>query len=120
LRLEAIAEWSKATSLAGDKELSEILQDVKSEDDYADAVEAICATRLKRLNARIDRGEFVPAVFIARAYIRLGDIEQAFRWLEEAGQERTAYSLLMNIDPFYDGLREDQRFVAILKSMNLG
>ena len=120
LRLEAVAEWSKATSLAGDKELSEILQDVKSEDDYADAVEAICATRLKRLNARIDRGEFVPAVFIARAYIRLGDIEQAFRWLEEAGQERTAYSLLMNIDPFYDGLREDQRFVAILKSMNLG
>ncbi|HEV8369775.1 MAG TPA: winged helix-turn-helix domain-containing protein [Pyrinomonadaceae bacterium] len=117
LHFEAIAEWLKATTLSGDKELAEILQ---QEDDYANAVQAIAQTRLKRLNARIDRGDFVPAVFIARAYIRLGDIDQAFRWLEKSRDERNAYSLLMNIDPFYDRFRNDPRFVAILKSMNLG
>lgn len=116
---EAIAEWTKAITLDGDDELAGILGEVNSESGFAAAVQAIARKRLDRLNTRVERSEYVPAVHFARAYLRSGDTEEAFRRLEEARQERNAYPLLMKSDPFYDGLRAHPRFAAILKTMNL-
>ena len=120
LHFEAIAEWLKSATLTGDNQLAGILQEVNSDDDYVEAVQEMARTRLKRLNDRINRGEFVPAIFLARTYLRLGDTDQAFHWLEAAREERNAYPLLMKSDPIYDELRGDPRFGAILKIMNLG
>jgi TolB-like protein/Flp pilus assembly protein TadD len=119
LQQEAIAEWTKAMTLGGDDDLAGILGEVYSDSGFAAAVQSIARKRLERLNERVQRGEYVPAAHFARAYLRSGETEQAFRRLEEAGEERNAYPLLMKSDPFYDGLRAHPRFVAILKSMNL-
>jgi len=119
LHQEAIAEWTKAITLGGDDELAGIIGEVYSGSGFAAAVQAIARKRLDRLNERVKRSEYVPAVFLARAYLRSGETEQAFRRLEEARDERNAYPLLMKSDPFYDGLRAHPRFAAILKSMNL-
>jgi tetratricopeptide (TPR) repeat protein len=116
---EAIAEWTRATTIEGDDELARVLGEVYSESGFASAVQAIGRKRLERLNERVKRGEYVPAAHFARAYLRSGETEQAFRRLEEAREERNAYPLLMKSDPFYDGLRAHPRFAAILKSMNL-
>jgi TolB-like protein/Flp pilus assembly protein TadD len=116
---EAIAEWTKAIILDGDDELAGILGEVYSESGFAAAVQAIARKRLERLDERVKRSEYVPAVHFARAYLRSGDTEEAFRRLEEAREERNAYPLLMKSDPLYDGLRAQPRFAAILKSMNL-
>jgi hypothetical protein len=55
-------------------------------------------------------GEYLPAIEYARAWIRLGDSEQVFYWLEKASSERNAFALLLNADPFYNDVREDDRF----------
>lgn len=116
---EAVDEWTKAMNLAGDKELTEILREVFPGSGFAAAVQAIARKRLERLNELMKCGDYVPAAHFARAYLRSGETEEAFRWLEEALEERNAYPLLMKSDPFYDGLREHPRFAAILKTMNL-
>ncbi len=116
---ESIAEWEKALSLAGDLDLAALVARVYAESGFAAAVHGLAQKRLERLNERVSRGEYVPAAHFARAYLRLGDTEQAFHWLEKARDERNALALLMKSDPFYDGLHAHPRFVGILKAMNL-
>ncbi|HKG20798.1 MAG TPA: hypothetical protein VKC34_02785 [Blastocatellia bacterium] len=70
-------------------------------------VRELARAKLERLNAKAERGEYVPAIHYARAYLRLGREGDARLWLEKAGEERNAYSLLINRDPFYDSLRAD-------------
>ena len=82
-------------------------------------LKVIARKRLQRLNERTKQGEYVPAAHIARAYMRMGDTDQTFVWLEIAGKERNAFPLLIKSDPLYDALHADARFAAILKKMNL-
>ena len=117
---EAVAEWRRAMTLAGDDELASILTRTYEAEGFAAAARAVARRRLERLDQRVRRGQYVPAVHLARAFVRLGDEEQALLRLEEAREERNALSLLIGSDPLYDGLRAEPRFANILKSMNLG
>lgn len=57
---------------------------------------------------------------IARNYLRLGDKEQGMRWLEKVFENpKTHWHPYLNVDPIYDGVRDDARFKALLKSMKL-
>ena len=69
------------------------------------------------MNERAKNGDYVPAIDFARAYVRLGQKDQAFHWLERACEERNVYALLMNSDPFYDSLRSDPRFDNLLQQV---
>ena len=116
---EAMTEWQKAMTLAGDEELAALLGKAYSEEGFGGAVRAVAQKRLERLNERVKSGEYVPAGYFARACLRLGDKEQALRWLEEARGEHNVFPLMINSDPFYDSLRTDPRFAALLKGMHL-
>jgi adenylate cyclase len=116
---EALAEWQRAIMLAGDEELASVLKTVNASEGFVGAVQSVARKRLDRLNEVVDRGGYAPAVYFARACLRLCDNEQALRLLEEAREERNVYPLMIQVDPFYDGLREDPRFAAIVESMNL-
>ncbi len=65
------------------------------------------------------RGEYVAAFEYLTAYTRLGDKEQAFAWLAKAVAEHNGFALEIKIDPIYDSLRDDPRFLDLLKRMNL-
>nr|MBA4182398.1 tetratricopeptide repeat protein [Acidobacteriota bacterium] len=54
-----------------------------------------------------------------RAFVMLGDEEQAFQWLEKTVEERNVFPLLINSDPFYDRLRPDSRFEDLLRRIGL-
>ncbi len=56
---------------------------------------------------------------IALVYWGIGDKNQALEWVERAYQERSTFVMFMKIDPKWDGLRSDQRFIALLKKMGL-
>jgi tetratricopeptide (TPR) repeat protein len=112
---EAVAEWQKAMALAGDDELAAILGRVYAEEGFAGAARAVALKRLERLNEGVEGGEYVPAIYFARACARLGRKEQAFRWLGKAVEERNVYALFLNNDPFYDDLRADPRFEVLLR-----
>ena len=52
-------------------------------------------------------------------YLILGEKEQGFRWMEKAYEERAVYTLNMNIFPYFDPIRSDPRFQAILEKIGL-
>jgi eukaryotic-like serine/threonine-protein kinase len=116
---EAIKAWQKAMTLAGDIELATILADAYAADCFSGAVIAVARKKLESLNERVERSEHVPAIEYARAYIRLGDNESAFQWLEKACEERNMFSLMLNSDPFYDSLRDDLRFQDLVRRVGL-
>ncbi len=116
---EAVAEWHRAMTLEGDDKLAAILSRAYAENDFVAAVQVVAQERLERLKAKAESGEFVLAMHFARAYQMLGDKEQAFDWLEKAVDERNVFPLLLNSDPFYDSLRADLRFTALLRRVGL-
>ena len=75
--------------------------------------------RLKRLDERSKKGEYVSAIDYARVYLRLSNKEQTLRWLGKAVEERNRFALFLNSDPFYDVLRVDLRFRALVRSVGL-
>lgn len=109
MHAEAVAAWRTGLILAGDNELAGVVDSVYNEEGFPGVVRKLARARLERLNAKGKRGEYVPAIQYARAHLRLGREGDARRWLEKAGEERNAYSLLINRDPFYDSLRTDSR-----------
>jgi adenylate cyclase len=57
----------------------------------------------------------------ARVYLGLGEKEQALFWLEKTYEERSGMWILVwaNHFPFFDGLRAEPRFKALLKKIGL-
>jgi TolB-like protein/DNA-binding winged helix-turn-helix (wHTH) protein/Flp pilus assembly protein TadD len=56
---------------------------------------------------------------IARIYISLGDKDQALAWLEKAYEQRSDYLVFVKVDPAWDRLRADPRFVNLLRRIGL-
>ncbi len=117
--VEAIAAWRRAATLADDDEVADILGRHSAADGFDAAVRAVATVRLVRLERKARQGEYVPAMSFARLYVRLGEREQAFRWLEKAAVERNAFALLLDVDPLYDDLRGDVRFADVTRSVGL-
>jgi hypothetical protein len=55
---------------------------------------------------------------VASVYVGLGDLEQAFQWLEKAC-ERREYLVLLKVGPGFDPLRSDPRFDQLLRKVGL-
>jgi len=62
---------------------------------------------------------YIPAYAFATVYAGLGDKERAFRYLDRAREEHSAYLDYINIEPTLDGLRDDPRFADLLRRVNL-
>jgi TolB-like protein/DNA-binding winged helix-turn-helix (wHTH) protein/Flp pilus assembly protein TadD len=50
---------------------------------------------------------------------RLGNRDEALRWLEKAYEQRSGYVALLKVDPELDDLHSDSRFQTLLRRMNL-
>jgi hypothetical protein len=61
------------------------------------------------------RGRYVPSYDIALIYSALGDVTQAMEWLERAYRERSHSIAFLRVDPALDPLRNDARFVALVR-----
>src|SRR6266852_4591304 len=72
---------------------------------------------LGELHRRRQRG-YVPAAAFLNAYLGLGDTEEAFAWLERAAEERSNIMQFLKVHPFFDSLRGDPRFAAVLRRAN--
>lgn len=72
------------------------------------------------LNAAEDRrqhGGEVSAFELAHLFLRLGQKDEAIRWLDAAFAEGAAGLTWLKVDPRFDDLRDDPRFVRLLDSM---
>ena len=62
---------------------------------------------------------YVPPTSFAWTYLGLGEIDEAFLWLDRAIDGRDHMMIPIKSYPFFDSIREDPRFAALLRKMNL-
>jgi adenylate cyclase len=112
---EAISEVEQAVALSGGSTISlSVLAHA-----YASAGrEAEARKILDDLLARA-RVRYLPSYWIALIFTGLGDHDQALAWLERACEERSSWIVWIKVEPRFDRLRGDPRFVSLLRRMRL-
>lgn len=83
-------------------------------------VEEFWLGRLKGFRNRTRKGAFVPAMDVARAHARLGDVDGTIEWLGRALHERSRLVLELPVDPLFDRFRGNPRFDAITAALPKG
>jgi TolB-like protein/DNA-binding winged helix-turn-helix (wHTH) protein len=73
--------------------------------------------RIERLLPRADQG--CAAYDLSLGYMRLGDPDKAFHWLNRSIDRHCVSALHALVDPQMDAIRSDPRFPALLRRMNL-
>jgi serine/threonine-protein kinase len=65
------------------------------------------------------KSRYVMSYWLAVVHAALGDKDAAFAELETAFQNRDWFLPRLKVDPFMDPLRDDPRFDAMVKRLNL-
>jgi serine/threonine-protein kinase len=73
---------------------------------------------LQELGTRAQR-EYVPPILFAGLHAAIGERDSAFAWLDRAVEERSAFIADLPVHPWWDPLREDPRFRALLVRVGL-
>jgi len=68
---------------------------------------------------QVAREKYVPPTSLAWIYLGLGETDEAFIWLDRAVDARDQMMTPIKTYPFFDPLRGDPRFHALLRRMNL-
>lgn len=62
---------------------------------------------------------YVQPMWLAVIYLGLGDKDQAFDWMQNAYEDRSAWLVYLRVDPFFDSVRSDPRFTDLLQRVGL-
>jgi hypothetical protein len=68
---------------------------------------------------RIRNGISVSPVHVAELYLRLGDYDHAFEWLEKAYSERSGSLTYLVSDPVFETVKSDARYIDLVKRVGL-
>jgi len=115
---EAIEEWQKALSLAGDEDAAQELSRNYARGGFRSAQTLRLRAELQSLT-QLSEQTYVSPMEFAYRYALLNDKEEAFRWLEKAYSDHSPTLFNVNIDPDYDSLRDDTRFSDLLARLHL-
>ncbi len=111
---EAVAEAKKAGEFSGgNSEAVSLTGYALAKAERRDEALMMLAELKSRSNLR-----YVPSYNVAMIYNGLGEREEALSQLEKAFQTRDARMLLLKVDPKWNNLRSEPRFVEIIKQMN--
>lgn len=69
---------------------------------------------------RAARHAYVAPMTWVMIYAGLGDKDQAFQWLERAAEMHDVLLCYVGVNPIYDFIRDDSRYVALLQRLGLG
>jgi tetratricopeptide (TPR) repeat protein len=114
---ESVAEYAKAVMINGDdftpEEIESFTETFRKEG---------WQSYLRRRQARLlqqEKEKYISPFRIASNYAQLGEKDQAFVWLNKAIDARAAGVAMLKIEPGFDALRSDPRFVKALERVNL-
>jgi tetratricopeptide (TPR) repeat protein len=111
---DALAEVEEVkAAVAGDRELL-LLGHTYAQMGKRAQAQAI----LERLEA-IAKQRYVSAVHISELYADLGEKGEELAWLEKASQQRSLGFACLKLNPHFDGVRSDPRFIALLRRVGL-
>ena len=71
------------------------------------------------LDRLLAQGGYLPPFLIAMAHVGLGDIVEAFRWLERGCDARDPWTTALKIHPAFEPLRGDPRYTELVHRMGL-
>jgi tetratricopeptide (TPR) repeat protein len=80
--------------------------------------EAEARALLARLQQRATQS-YVPPTSVAWIHLGLGEINSAFEWLDRAVEDRDQFIMPIKSYWFFDSIRSDPRFAALLRKMRL-
>lgn len=108
---EGVAAIQKARLLAGDsvEELAYL--------GYAHAVSGQLA-EAKRIISELkleSQTRYISPYLMALIYVGLDEQDQAFEWLEKAYEARAVNLIWLNVEPIFDSLRLDSRYLSLLQ-----
>jgi tetratricopeptide (TPR) repeat protein len=63
---------------------------------------------------------YVSSYYFAIIHLGLGDCEQTFFWLDQAYQERAGFLAFLDVEPMFDPIRNQGRFVELWKLVQTG
>jgi len=119
---DAIREYEAATLLYGKEEKSKVTQSTDAlKDAYVNG--GARAYWLKRLEQRLEdnsHGYIYQPAGVAMIYARIGEVEQAFQWLEKAYDARDESILWLKNEQAYNNIRSDPRFEKMVQRLGLG
>ena len=76
------------------------------------------AERMLQALQTIAASRYVPPYNMALLYHGLGNSYEALNWLDKADRDRDVHMVFLAVDPKWDTLRDNPRFMALLTSMN--
>lgn len=68
---------------------------------------------------KLSNERFIPPDNIAIIYNGLGETDKTFEWLERGFQQHDPKMAFLKVEPKWDNLRSEPRFIDLLKRMNL-
>jgi serine/threonine-protein kinase len=74
---------------------------------------------LRVLTGLVTRGGAFDVQEVAIAYFALGDTDRGFEWLSKAFDQRAGYVPWANVQPAFDGVRDDPRFKTLVARLKL-
>jgi TolB-like protein/Flp pilus assembly protein TadD len=77
------------------------------------------ARRWVRTLLHLSESHYVPPCALAAAYSRLGDLDEAFLWMDRAIAERSNWLVYLKVDPTFENLRQDSRFMKVVRRIGL-
>jgi serine/threonine-protein kinase len=112
---EAIVELQKAVELSGGGagQLAALGCAYAAASRRAEALEIV-----EKLKER-SREHYVPPAMVAGVFSGLGEKDQAMTWLEKAIEERDPWLTSLKVEPMYDSLRSDPRFLDLVHRVGL-
>lgn len=93
--------------------------DALKQGDAKDALARWEHRQVERAKAAIAKGEPVWVLWVAELAAHTGANDLAFTWLEKAYMERLPSLVFLNIHPTWAGLRQDPRFLAFVRRIDL-
>ena len=86
---------------------------------YARAGNRAEAVKILRELEEQEKITYVPPCDFAQIHTGLGNVDEAFRWLDRAVEIRDADLFMTKVWPVWDPLRDDPRFDQLLRRLNL-
>jgi eukaryotic-like serine/threonine-protein kinase len=112
---QAIAEFRKASTLyPGNPTLMMGLGAV-----YALSGDKAQARSYLSALMKLSKKRYVPAVYMVGIAAGLNDKDEAFRWLDQAAEDRCDYVIYLGHEPGVDNLRADPRFQRFMDRIGL-
>ena len=111
---EALEIWKTWYDVQDDSEAEQALIRGYEEAGYSGALSSVAELMIER-----SKTTFVTPWQIATLYTRAGKNNEALEWLEKAFEVHDANMPAISVDPIFDDLRDEPRFLDLLRRMNL-